>query len=103
MNFHGFLERVFCFMGLFVSLYYIKVHARNLNERKRNETENSLMTLEDYRIPLFVEDNGIILALGENIMIPQEYIGHIENHYNNMKWAWVWICASVLAWFQYIE
>ena len=98
MNFVEFVERVFCFMVLGFTIYYTRSESKKVNELK----ENALMAIEDYRIPIFIEDNGVILALGENpvLKLTQEYqdrchIEDLQKDDNISQWLWAWI--------QYIE
>jgi len=99
MNFVEFIERVFCFMVLGFTLYYTRTESKKVNERK----ENALMAIEDYRIPLFIEDDGVVLALREKpiLKVAQEYQDrcHIDELQKDddkiSQWLWAWI--------QYIE
>ena len=79
MNFIEFIERVFCFMVLGFTLYYTRAELNKVNEQK----ENARMAIEDYRIPLFIEDDGVVLALREKpiLKVAQEYQDrcHIDN------------------------
>ena len=84
-------------MALGLSLYYTKLYAKQVNE----DRENACMTLEDYRIPIFIETDGVILALGQNPAekIAEEYMTekcHInkkqkEEEEEKLHWVWKWL------------
>ena len=96
MHFHEFLERVFCYMALLLTLYYTKLYAREVNENK----ENARMMREDYKIPLYIDNNGIILSLGQKPAeeIAEEYMMEERCRIQENKkvyWFWDWLKNNI--------
>jgi pyruvate/2-oxoacid:ferredoxin oxidoreductase alpha subunit len=93
MNFSEFIERAFCLIVLGLTIAYTKLEARKVNESK----ENAMMALEDYRIPLFVGEDGVILALSQKpiLVIAEEYIDEerckIQDEPTHQHWVWNWL------------
>jgi hypothetical protein len=89
-------------MVLILTLYMTRVRAREFVEQK----ENIMMMQEDYRIPLFVGEDGIVLVIGEkpSLVIAEEYqdrcrieIFKKNTESNNGVFVWLW------EWLNYIE
>jgi hypothetical protein len=82
-------------MVLGLTIYYTNLHQKEVGEAKKNAKENARMSLEDYRIPLFVGDDGIVLGFRE---IPVESAREEEIiKVEEAKEHWF------LEWLQYLE
>jgi hypothetical protein len=104
MYFHDFLERAFCLMVLGFTIYYTHIKSIEINKKINEKKENAFMTQEDYRIPLFVGEDGIVLSLREKpmIVIAEEYQDrcHIESY---KKEATIEVKNTIWEWIKYIE
>ena len=62
-------------MALVLTFYYVRIDSIQINEKCNEKRENAIMSLEDHRIPLFISEDGIVLALHEKPMmvIAEEY------------------------------